>query len=213
MNDIVFRNERREDRRKVEELHKMAFWNVYVPGCSEHYLAHVLRDHADFVPELDFVCELDGQIIANVMYTKSRLVDEQGNTEEILTFGPLGVSPDFQRRGIGKALLEKTFDEAVKLGYKAIVILGSPGNYVGRGFKNGKKFNVCLEGGVFPTALLVKELQSGFFDGRRYFFYESSAFEIDESAVNEFDKGFEQMEKSFRPSQEEFYAISNSVIR
>ena len=213
MNKIVMRNERWEDYRKVEELHKKAFWNVYVPGCSEHYLAHILRDHSDFIPELDYVCEVNGRIIANVMYTKSKLTDEQGNYKEILTFGPISVSPEFQRKGIGKALLKKTFDESVKLGYKAIIIFGSPGNYVGSGFKSCKKYNVCLEDGIFPTALLVKELDSGFFDGRKYFFHESPAFEIDENAVNEFDKDFEPMEKAFQPSQDEFYILSNSVIR
>lgn len=213
MNKLVIRNERPEDYRKVEELHKRAFWDVNVPGCNEHYLAHVLREHSDFIPELDYVCEIDGVVIANVMYTKSKLVDEQDNIKEILTFGPIGVSPEFQRRGIGKALLEKTFDEAVKMGYKAIVIFGSPGNYVARGFKSGKKYNVCLNGGIFPTALLVKELEPEFFDGRRYYFYESLAFEIDEKSVNEFDKSFEPMKKSYQPSQEEFYILSNSVIR
>lgn len=105
MNDFIIRNEQTCDYRDVEELHRKAFWNLCIPGCDEHYLAHILRTHEDFVPELDYVCELNGQVIANVMYTKSKLVDEQGNTTEILTFGPISVRPDFQRKGIGKHLL------------------------------------------------------------------------------------------------------------
>lgn len=213
MKDLMIRNEQIRDYRTVEEIHRDAFWNLSVPGCNEHYLAHILRQHEDFVPELDYVCELDGQVMANVMYTKSRLVDEQGNSTEILTFGPIGVKPEFQRQGIGKALLEKSFVEAVKMGYKAIVIFGNPDNYVARGFKSCKKFQVCVEGDVFPTALLVKELQKDFFDGRKYYFHESSVFEIDESAVEEFDKGFEYKEKAWQPSQEEFYIHSHSVLR
>lgn len=210
---FIIRNEQEKDYRKVEELHRKAFWNLNVPGCNEHYLAHIMREHRDFIPELDYVYELDGQVIANVMYTKSKLVDEQKNVAESLTFGPISVNPEFQCKGIGKALLEKTLDKAVNMGYKAIVILGNPDNYVGRGFKSCKRYNVCLEGDIFPTALLVKELEPGFFDGRKYYFYESSVFQIDENSADEFDECFEPMEKSFQPSQEEFYILSNSIMR
>lgn len=119
----------------------------------------------------------------------------------------------FQRKGIGKALLEQTFAKAIELGYKAIIIFGTPGNYVGRGFKSCKRYNVCLEGDVFPTALLVKELETGFFDDRKYYVYESPVFEIEERLADEFDKCFEPMEKSYQLSQEEFYILSQSVMR
>lgn len=213
MNQIIIRKERIDDYRYVEILHRKAFWNLNVPGCNEHYVAHILRKHNDFISELDYVYEMDGRIIGNIMYTKSRLTDEQGDVKEILTFGPISVDPDFQRKGIGKALMEKTFDEAVKMGYQAIVIFGNPDNYVARGFKSCKKYNVCLEGNVFPSAMLVKELEQGFFDGRKYYFQESSAFEINDDLAEEFDKCFEPMEKSFQPSQEEFYIHSHSVIK
>lgn len=213
MNDFIIRNEQTCDYRDVEELHRKAFWNLYIPGCDEHYLAHILRTHEDFVPELDFVCELNGQVIANVMYTKSKLVDEQGNTTEILTFGPISVSPDFQRKGIGKQLLEKSFHEAVKMGYKAIVIFGNPDNYVARGFRSCKRYNICLEGDIFPAALLVKELKENFFDGRKYYFYESSAYKINQKEAEAFDAGFEYKEKKFQPSQEGFYIHSHAIMR
>lgn len=210
---ICIRQERAEDFREVEQLHRNAFWDVQVPGCAEHYLAHILRGHPDFIPELDFVYELDGRIAANVMYTKSNLTDEQGNRETILTFGPVGVEPEYQRRGIGKALLEKSFEKAVELGYPAVVIFGDPDNYVARGFRSCKKYNVCLEGDVFPTALLVKELKPGFFDGRKYFFRESPAYEIQEEDVEAFDREFPPREKAYRPSQEAFFIHSHSIIR
>lgn len=213
MGNFIIRNEQASDYRAVEEIHRNAFWNLNVPGCDEHYLAHILRTHEDFIPELDFVCELDGEPIANVMYTKSKIIDGQGNIENILTFGPVSVKPELQRKGIGKALLEKSFDEAVKMGYKAIIIFGNPDNYVVRGFRSCKRFNVCLEGDIFPAALLVKELEQGFFDGRKYYFYESAAFEIKDGDAEAFDRGFEYKEKTFQPSQEEFYIHSHSIIR
>lgn len=213
MNDIFIRLETEKDYRQVEEMHRRAFWNLSVPGCNEHYLAHILRSHADFIPELDYVAEIDGQVVGDVMYTKSKLVDVSGHAKNIVTFGPVSVEPAYQRKGVGKALLEKSFETAARMGYGAIVIFGNPDNYVARDFKSCKKYNVCLEGDVFPAALLVKELEPGFFDGTRYYFYESPAFEINDQDAEEFDRGFAYMEKKFQPSQEEFYIHSHSVIR
>lgn len=104
--EYSIRNEQTKDFREVEELTRKAFWNVNVPGCSEHYLAHVMRNHPDFIPELDFVIEKGNRIIGNIMYTKAKLTDEKNREKEILTFGPLSILPGFQRKGYGKALLE-----------------------------------------------------------------------------------------------------------
>lgn len=212
MDGIIIRNETENDFGKVEMLIREAFWNVNFPGCNEHYVAHVIRSHEDFIPELDLVAELDGNIIGNVMYTASKLVDEAGNEKDILTFGPLAVLPRYQRMGVGKALLEHSFDIAEKLGYDIIVIFGSPANYVSRGFKSCQKYNICLEGGIFPTAMLVKELKSGALDGRKMTFYESPAFDINEAEAEKFDSNFPPKAKEHRTSQEEFYIYSHSAV-
>lgn len=215
MIDIIVRNELERDYRDVEVLTRKAFWNVNVPGCNEHYVAHVLREHDDFIPELDFVAETDGgKIVGNVMYTRAKLVGEDGNERTILTFGPISVHPDYQRMGISKRLLEYSFDKAVSLGYKAIVIFGNPDNYVARGFKSCKKYNICMPDGNFPAAMLVKELEAGTFaGGGKWFYHESPAYEIDSGDAEKFDEQFEPMKKEFRPSQEEFYIHSHSIIR
>ena len=214
MINFQIRNERSSDFRTVELLTRRAFWNVHVPGCDEHYLVHILREHKDFVKELDFVAETDdGKIIGNVMYTKARLADADGIKTEILTFGPISVHPDYQSMGVSKSLLEESFVKATELGYPAIVIFGNPGNYISRGFKSCKKYNVSLENGTFPTAMLVKELKQGMFDGKRWFYYASPAYEFEASDAEEFDKQFEPMKKEFRPSQEEFFIYSHSIIR
>ena len=213
MSELIIRKETENDYRIVENMTREAFWNQYVPGCDEHYVAHVMRKHGDFIPELDLVAELDGRIVGNVMYTKSRLADENGQEKTILTFGPISVEPAFQRQGISRRLLEASFEKAAAMGYEAIVIFGHPGNYVSRGFKSCKKYNVCLENGVFPTAMLVKELKEGFFDGRKWYFHESSACEIDSEKAQEFDKQFAYKEKKYQPSQEEFYIYSHSALK
>lgn len=213
MDKIIIRNESQNDYEAVENVTREAFWNVNTLGCSEHYLAHILRSHEDFVPRLDLVAEADGQIVGNVMFTQSKLKDGQGNEKKILTFGPISVLPQFQRRGISVLLLDAAFKRALELGYEVIVIFGNPDNYVSRGFKSCKKFNVCLEGNVFPAALLVKELKEGVLDGRRYYFYESPAYNFDQEAAEKFDKKFPHKEKRYMPSQEEFFIHSHSFIK
>lgn len=210
---ITIRNEKESDYRKVEELTRKAFYNLYVPGCFEHYLAHIMRPHEDFLAELDFVIEEDGEIVGNIMYTKARLVDESGYEKQILTFGPLSVSPEHQRKGYGKMLLEHSFKKAMELGYDVIVIFGDPKNYVSRGFKSCKKYNICVENGACPTAMMVKELKPDVLDGRRWIYHDSPAMQVNEEDAQHFDEGFEKMEKTYQTSQEEFYILSHSVIQ
>lgn len=209
---INIRNEAAADYRIVEEITRKAFYNMYVPGCTEHYLVRTMRDHEDFIPELDFVIEVDGQIIGNIMYTKAKLVDEAGTEKAILTFGPISVLPEYQRMGYGKQMLECSFKQAVSLGYDTIVIFGSPANYVGRGFKSCKKYNVCLENGKYPAAMMVKELVHGALDGRKWLYYDSPVMAVDEEEAQKYDDTLEKMEKKWLASQEEFYIMSHSFI-
>lgn len=214
MNNIVtIRNEEEKDFEKVEKITRECFWNLYVPGCTEHYLVHVMRSHKDFIPELGLVIELDHQIIGNIMYTKAKLVDESGQEKEILTFGPVCILPQYQRMGYGKKLIESSFDRALALGYDMIVIFGNPGNYVSRGFKSCKRYNICLKNGTFPSAMMVKELKPVDLDGRKWVYYDSPVMKFEEEDALHFDQELEKMEKKFQPSQEEFYIHSHSVIQ
>ena len=209
---VIIRNEKEGDYSIVEEITRKAFYNRYTPGCFEHYLVHIMRNHEDFIPELDFVAELDGQVIGNIMYTKAKLVDESGFEKEILTFGPISVLPEYQRKGYGKLLMEHSFQEAARLGYDVIVIFGSPANYVGRGFQSCKKYNICLENHRYPAAMMVKELKEHVLDGRKWFYYDSPVMNIDEEEARRYDDSLEKMEKKHLPSQEEFYIISHSFV-
>jgi len=211
--NIKIRNEEETDYERVEEITRKAFWNLYIPGCVEHYLVHVMRSHQDFLPELDLVIEVDNQIIGNIMYTKAKLVDESGEEKVILTFGPVCIMPEYQRTGYGKMLMEQSFEKAVALGYDVIVIFGNPNNYVSRGFKSCKKYNICLENGTYPAAMMVKELKPKALDGRKWVYYDSPVMNIDEQEAARFDESLENMEKKFQPSQEEFYIHSHSIIQ
>lgn len=87
LSDIAIRREAPADFRIVEELTREAFWNQYVPGCNEHYLLHVMRNAPSFIPELDFIAELDGKIVGNIVYTRASLVEDGGHSHEVLYFG------------------------------------------------------------------------------------------------------------------------------
>lgn len=209
---LNIRNERETDYKIVEDITRKAFYNVYVPGCMEHYLVHIMRGHEDFIPELDFVIELDGQIVGNIMYTKAKLTDEGGTEKEIVTFGPVSILPKYQRKGYGKMLIEHSLKRAAELGYEAVVIMGSPANYVGSGFQCCRKYNVCVEKGKYPAAMLVKELKPGALDGRLWFYSDSLVMNVDEREAQAFDDGLEKMEKKWMPSQEAFYIMSHAFV-
>lgn len=210
---VIIRNEKETDYQRVEDITRKSFYNLYVPGCFEHYLVHVMRGHEDFISELDFVIEVDGEVIGNIMYTKAKLVDEEGLEKEILTFGPVCVLPEYQRQGYGKMLIEHSFKKATEMGYDTVVIFGSPANYVSRGFKSCKKYNVCVENGTYPAAMMVKELKAGVLDGGKWVYYDSPVMQIDEKAAAEFDRTLEPMEKKELPCQEEFYILSQACLQ
>ncbi len=213
MNHFTIRLETKADYATVEHVIREAFWNVYKPGCDEHYYAHMLRSHADFIPELDFVLEKDGQIIGNIMYSKTTLVGETGEKKNILSFGPICILPEYQRQGGSRLLIAHSFALAKELGYDTVVIFGNPANYVGRGFVSCKKKGVSLYS-TYPAALLVKELVPGVLEGRNWQFLDSDAAACceDTAAVAAFDAAFLPKEKGWKPSQEEFYIYSHSSV-
>ncbi len=202
---IQLRQEEPKDYAAVEALTREAFWNLYVPGCDEHYLAHILRDHEDFIPALDFVAEIDGKIVGNIMYTRSSIVGEDGVTHPTATFGPLSVLPSYQRSGVGKALISHTAALCKEMGYKAIVILGSPHYYCYRGFQSAKSFGVSFGDDRYPFAHLILPLGPGAMDGVSGVCRMSPVFDgIDAAAVAAFDSRFPPKEKAKTLSQVEF---------
>ena len=215
MKNLTIRLETEKDYQAVESLTREAFWNVYKPGADEHYFVHMMRSHADFIPELAFVLEKDGEIIGNIMYTKAWLEDENGNRHEILSFGPLCIAPAYQRQKLSKLLIEHSFEKAREMGYDVNINFGNPANYVGRGFVSCKKKNVSfIFNGNFPTALLVCELTPGVLDGKKWMYIPSTAADCceDTAAVEAFDAMFPPKEKAWQPSQEEFYIYSHSSV-
>lgn len=210
---IEFRLITSKDYREVEELTRSAFWNLHVPGCNEHYLAHVMVNHPDFCPELSIVAECNGKIVGNIMYTKSKVTASDGTSINTLTFGPLSVLPEMQRKGIGSALVRHTKNLIDPRKYPAVIIYGNPSNYISQGFVSAKKLGICAAEGIFPTAMLVLPLDPISFKDKSWVFAESQMFNLDEAEAEKFDRLFPPKNKEYRYSQEEFAILSNSLIK
>ena len=202
--NIVIRREKETDYRIVEELTREAFWNLHTPGCDEHYLVHILRNHPDFISEMDFVAEFNNKIIGNIMYTKSFVLDEYENKIDTITFGPISVLPEYQRKGVGSALINYTKEIASNNKSNAIIILGHPHDYCKHGFKNARDYMISDPKGSYPYVLLVLELEKGIFEGRKWRYYYSSVYNVDSKESDEFDNQFPLKKKEFKTSQVEF---------
>lgn len=196
LSDLTIRLETAADYREVEYVTREAFWNHHVPGCDEHYLAHVLRESRCFLPELDFVAVQQGRIVGNIMYTRATLVGDDGVCYPVLCFGPLSVLPEWQGNGVGSALVRHSIDAARALGHTAVLIYGDPAFYSRLGFVSAEAFGIGTQDDQYADALQALELTQGALSGKQGRFLEDRAYEVDEAAAIAFDKTFAPKEKS-----------------
>ena len=206
---LSFRLEKEEDYRIVEEITREAFWNLYIPGATEHFIIHKLRKSKAFIPELDYVVLDDNKIIGNIVYTHAKIIDKNNIEHKILSFGPVSILPEYQNKGVGKALIEYTKNIAKELGYNGIVIYGYPGFYAKVGFTGAIKYKISRFDGKYAKALLALELYEGALEGISGKFNEDSSFEVTERDIEDFDKTFLPKEKFRTKTQEEFEIYSN----
>lgn len=204
INDCNIRLEKREDYKEVENLVREAFWNVYRPGCSEHYVIHVLRDDPAFVKELDFVMERGGRIIGQNMFMRTVIDADGGGTVPVLTMGPIGITPELKRKGYGKMLLDYSLQKAAELGFGAVLFEGNIGFYGKSGFDFAGSFGIRyhdLPEDADASFFLCKELIPGYLDGITGVYQTPQGYYVDDSDVEEFDKAFPPKEKLRLPGQ------------
>ncbi len=201
--NLTIRNEEKRDYRTVEQLVRGAFWNLYVRGCSEHYMLHNLRASDDFIPELDFVAEKEGQIVGQIVYSRGIIKGKGAEDKEVIIFGPVSVLPAFQRRGIGSALIIHTISLARDMGYPAICIYGDPRYYSRFGFRCAEKYDIKTADDKFAVSLQVLELRRAALNNVSGRFLESAAFAVDETGFAEYDATFPFREKEETESQRE----------
>lgn len=203
-NDITIRLETKEDQRTVENLIREAFWNVYRPGCYEHYVMHVLRKDPAFVKELDFVLEKDGRLIGQNMFMRTRIDADDGRAVPVLTMGPICITPEFKRQGYGKLLLDATLERAAAMGFGAVLFEGNIDFYGKSGFTFARDFSIRyhdLPEGADDSFFLCKELLPGYLRGITGVYQTPQGYYVDEADVEAFDRSFSPKEKLRLPGQ------------
>lgn len=203
-NDCIIRPERTEDYRMTEELVRDAFWNVYRPGCSEHYVLHVLRDDPAFVRELDLVLEKDGRVVGQNIFVRASVEADDGRSVPVLTMGPICVAPALKGKGYGRLLLDRSLEKAAAAGFGAVLIEGNIGFYGGSGFDLARRFGVRYDGlpeGEDDSFFLCRELVPGYLDGVTGVYRTPQGYLVDDADVDAFDRAFPPREKLRLPGQ------------
>lgn len=203
-NNYIIRLEKSRDHTEVEHLVRDSFWNVYRPGCLEHYVLHCLRDDPAFIPELDFVMEKDGVIIGQNIFMRASIAADDGRIIPILTMGPICIANALKRQGYGKILLDYSLEQAAKLGAGAVCFEGNIDFYGKSGFIYASRYGIRYHGlpeGEDASFFLCKELIPGYLDGITGEYATPSGYFVDEEEAEEFDKQFPPKEKLELPGQ------------
>ena len=203
-NDCIIRLERKDEHREIENLVRESFWNVYRPGCLEHYVLHTLRDNEAFVPELDFVMEKDGKPIGQNIFVKAKIQADDGREIPIVTMGPICITPELKRKGYGKILLDYSLEKAAEMGFGAVCFEGNIDFYGKSGFTFASEFGIRYHGlpeDAYSSFFVCKELIPGYLDGITGEYATPQGYFVDEAAAEEFDKAFPHKEKLKLPGQ------------
>ena len=205
--NYIIRHEEKKDYREVENLVRESFWNVYRPGCMEHYVLMKFRDNPDFVPELDYVMEKDGKIIGQNIFVKAVIKADDGRDIPIMAMGPICIAPELKRQGYGKILLDYCLERAAQLGCGAVCFEGNIGFYGKSGFTYASKFGIRYHGlpeGADVSFFLCKELKEGYLNGITGEYAPPKGYFAAEQNPEEFikyDAQFPQKEKKVLPGQ------------
>ena len=203
--EVSLRLEKPSDYRVVEELTREAFWNRHTPGCAEHYLVNVMRGCEAFIGELDYVAEINGLIVGNIMYTKATILGDDGIRREAICFGPLSVLPSYWGKGVGSELIKFTLNRAKEMGYRAVLIYGDPDYYKRFGFAPAEKFGIGSSNNMYMDALQALELWDGALNGCEGRFYEDEVYNVDKTEAKRFDVTFPKKKlRSDLPNQQRF---------
>ncbi|MDD6233266.1 MAG: N-acetyltransferase [Frisingicoccus sp.] len=195
---LIIRLEKTEEYREVENMVRESFWNVYRPGCLEHYVLNQLRNDPAFIPELDFVMEEDGKLIGQNMFMRATIKADDGRDIPIMTMGPICITPERKRKGYGKILLDYSLEKAKELGCGAVCFEGNIDFYGKSGFTQASTFGIRYHGlpeGADASFFLCKELIPGYLDGITGEYATPQGYFVDEEETEIFDQAFPVKEK------------------
>ena len=200
----TIRKETESDYRAVENLTREAFWNVYRPGCTEHYVLHQFRSRPEFVKELDYVMEVGGELIGHIMFVRAEIKADDGRVLPIMTFGPISIRPDFQRKGYGKILLDFALEKAAAMGVGAVCMEGNIDFYGRSGFDVASKSGIHYYAEPRSEAVpyfLLRQLREGFLDGVTGEYRTPDGYFVSDAEAEEFDRQFPPKTKLKLPGQ------------
>lgn len=201
------RLEQPQDYREVENLTREAFWNIYRPGCTEHYVLNQYRTNPDFIPELDFVMEIDGKIIGHVMFSKAEIILDDGTSLPSWTFGPISIHPDYKRKGYGLKLLQYALEKAKEMGIGLLQMEGNIEFYKHAGFDLASKMKIHYHAEPRESEVpyfLALELIPGYWGNREGTYCPPKGYFVaDENpeAFEVYEATFPQKEKAFQEGQ------------
>ena len=202
--NIIIRSEKKEEYREVETLIREAFWNIYRPGCSEHYVMHVIRDDPAFVKELDLVMEWNGTLIGQNIFARTVIEADDGRVIPVLMMGPICITPELKRHGYGKLLLDESLKRAAALGYGAVLFEGNIAFYGKCGFDYARNFGIRyhdLPEGADDSFFLCRELIPGYLKDVTGVYQTPQVYYVSDADVEEFDKDFPAKVKKKLPGQ------------
>lgn len=201
---ILIRHETESERRAVENLVRESFWNVYRPGCLEHYVLHCLRDDPAFIPELNFVMERSGELIGQNIFMRAAIRADDGRDIPIMTMGPICIAPALKRSGYGKFLLDFCIEKAAAMGCGALCFEGNIDFYGKSGFRPASEFGIRYHGlpeGEDASFFLCRELIPGYLNGITGEYATPAGYFVSEEECAEFDKQFPYKKKERLPGQ------------
>ena len=197
-NDCTIRLETKEDYRPTENLTRESFWNVYRPGCLEHYVLHTFRQNGVNIPELSFIMEKDGEIIGYNTFTDAFIITDNGENLPVAAMGPICIANRYKRQGYGKQLLDFSLERAKEYGVRAVLLEGNIEFYSKCGFRYASDFGIRyhgLDGGADSSFFLCREFENSCLDGVTGVYYTPEAYYVDEAEAEKFDKSFPKKEK------------------
>ncbi len=203
-NGYTIRQEHQNEHRTVEHLVREAFWNFYRPGCYEHFLLHVMRKHPDFVGALNFVMEMNGEIIGQIAFVRSQIALDDGTAFPSLTMGPICIAPQYKRQGWGKKLLDFAFDRAKEMGFHAVCFEGNIDFYGKSGCVPASEHGIRYHGvpaGEDTSFFLIKILTPGCLAGKTGEYSVPTVYFVTDEDVDAFDRDFPRKEKQKLPGQ------------
>jgi putative acetyltransferase len=154
---MIIRREEPQDMAAIRDVNEQAF-----DGSAEANAIGALRDRG--AATLSLVAVIGGQIVGHLFFTPA-VIEAPDRSWPALGLAPLSVLPEYQRQGIGTALMDAGLEECRHLGGERVIVLGHPDYYPRFGFERASQHDGRFEFEAPDEACMILALQPGALDG------------------------------------------------